>query len=619
MKKLLHKIFSKKFRFYILLICLVLIVATPFVFARAGGGGGGGGSDSGSGEILAIVVELLIRLIIVLAQLPFPANVISISILISVVIGIYLLYRRWSKQKSVLNKLPTGEPVKSTPGYSTFLKNNPSFDEEEFKEKVKTAFIGIQKAWEEQDLSNVRRFISDGVYQRFNTQFKLMQNLEQTNVIENLLVKHIYIDRIESDGLYDIIHTAIHASIKDKFLSSKYPSLNQIFNEEFVEYWSFIKKRGVTPTNMYHSTNCPKCGAELPQDMGEVSKCEFCGTITNLGEYDWVLSEITQADDYATANPKISKNSSFHAKIQKLLSENKDFSMQLIEDKASNGFLQILTAITLKNSNIMRRFVSDKAFDKISKSFLKENVTYNRLYLNYVKLIGIRQTSDKNILQIAVKYTYQTVSLENNMATLLEAAPITSKRYIIMSRDRVTQTSKGSLYSHTCPNCGGHLHDTNDIKCPFCDSILNSSKNEWIIEDVMSRHEYTLYLNEKSETKQETISSYSKKPDLIDKLYKVRDFAFNNTLIMIAADGIFDFREKAYAEKLAKRWGYNINKISGMFDMAKSGRLSLRMPESIKDRRRVYKLMKKVAMIDNNLAKEEEALLKTVEQNFLQE
>ena len=44
--------------------------------------------------------------------------------------------------------------------------------------------------------------------------------------------------------------------------------------------------------------NCPKCGSPLGDNMGEVSKCDHCGTITNKGDYDWVLAEITQMGDY---------------------------------------------------------------------------------------------------------------------------------------------------------------------------------------------------------------------------------------------------------------------------------------------------------------------------------
>ena len=43
-----------------------------------------------------------------------------------------------------------------------------------FDAKVRSAFIKIQRAWTEQHISSVRPFISDGMYQRFATQFRMM-------------------------------------------------------------------------------------------------------------------------------------------------------------------------------------------------------------------------------------------------------------------------------------------------------------------------------------------------------------------------------------------------------------------------------------------------------------
>ena len=82
-------------------------------------------------------------------------------------------------------------------GYNQFLQENPDFNLNEFFAKVKTAFISIQTAWAEKNLSNVRRFISDGVYQRFNTQFKMMTLLKQNDIISNVTIRSAAIDRVD--------------------------------------------------------------------------------------------------------------------------------------------------------------------------------------------------------------------------------------------------------------------------------------------------------------------------------------------------------------------------------------------------------------------------------------
>jgi hypothetical protein len=346
----------------ILLLSFIIVFTTVILMARAGGAGGDslsgdGGGDDGIASLIYIVFRLLLGL-------PFPLNVISVGIVIGGFAIFSYISKKKIKEQTIYNQLPTGEGVKKAKGYDNFIRNNPDFDEEIFKSNVGLAFHKIQEAWEKQEISGVRRFISDGVFQRFNTQFKMMKLLKQKNSLQDVTVKNIYIDQVDSDGLYDIIHVAIHASITDRFISEMDPSLNSGGNEEFVEYWSFLKKRGRPRKDIYETDSCPNCGAPLPADMGEMSRCDSCGTQTNSGEWDWVLPEITQADDYISSSPKLDKSDDLNRKIRELIKENEDFSVQLVEDKASNGYLQIITSMAYNDPSVMRRFVSDNVFEK---------------------------------------------------------------------------------------------------------------------------------------------------------------------------------------------------------------------------------------------------------------
>jgi len=600
-----------------LIIRILAIAAIAFIvtdlYARAGGAGGtssgGGGSHSGGGHggggdggDGAYFIIMLIQLIL---SLPFPVNVIAAGLIIGGLVIGSLYTKKTVKQQTIFNQLPTGDPVASIRGYDRFIKNSPDFDEESFRNNVKSAFLDIQEAWQNQDLSRVRKFISDGVYQRFNTQFKMMKLLEQINTMENIEIKNIYIDKIESDGLYDIIHTAVHASINDHFVSRLDPSLNSGGKEEFVEYWSFLKKRGKARKDIYSSDNCPNCGSPLPADMGEVSRCESCGTLTNSGEYDWVLSEITQADDYISAHPKLAKSEDLTEKIRNIINENDDFAVQLVEDKASNGYLQILTAMACNDPSIMRRFVSDKVFSELGIKETGLITAYNRIFLNDVFLVGISEESDKNVLHIAVKSSYQRIQIDNNnKISKIDEAVVSRTEVIFMSRDKDAAESKGSLYAHSCPSCGAPVENSLNVSCAYCGSAMNSTSTEWIITDLMSLGAYNEWL---STNKRDL--SYSVDTGLIDKLYDVRDFAFNNVMLVIAADGVYADEERQFAEDLAKKWGYSIEKLQPFFTMAQNSQLVIRMPEDQKKQRKIYKLMQKAAESDKSISIEEQKLL----------
>jgi uncharacterized Zn finger protein (UPF0148 family) len=608
------------FRFItgILVIAAIALIAAD-LYARAGGAGGssggsgggshGGGSHGGGdGGDGAYLILMLIRLLL---ALPFPINVIAVGIIVGGLVISSIYTKRSVQQKTILNQLPTGDPVNRVKGFEKFLSNNPDFDEENFKENVKTAFLDIQEAWQNQDLSKVRKFLSDGVYQRFNTQFKMMKLLQQTNKIDNIEIKNIYIDKIESDGLFDIVHTAVHASVNDYFVNKLDPSMNSGGQEEFVEYWSFLKKRGKKRKDMYSTDSCPNCGSPLPENMGEVSKCDSCGTLTNSGEYDWVLSEITQADDYIGAHPKLAKSENLTEKIRKIIDENEDFAVQIVEDKASNGYLQILTAMASNDPSIMRRFVSDKVFNEIG---VKENgpvVAYNRIFLNDVFLVGISEDGNKNVLHVAVKSSYQRIQIDNNKISKIDEAVVSRTEVIFMSRDKKAAESKGSLYAHSCPSCGAPVENSLSINCNYCGSVMNSTSTEWIITDMMSLGAYNEWLGSNKSG-----MSYSVDTGLIDKLYDVRDFAFNNVMLVIAADGVYAKEEKSFAEDLAKKWGYSVEKLQPFFAMAQNSQLVIRMPEDQKKQKKIYKLMKKAAESDQSITVEEQKLLDYIKTQY---
>ncbi|HPS58073.1 MAG TPA: TIM44-like domain-containing protein [Spirochaetota bacterium] len=591
-------------------LSLVAMFSAMIIYARAGGAGGdsggGSGGDSG-GDGIGFLIYLIIRLLI---ELPFPLNVISVSVLAGGFVIFSYVTKKKVKAQTVYNQLPTGEGVKKAKGYDNFIKNNPDFNEENFKANVKIAFLKIQYAWENQDISGVRKFISDGVYQRFNTQFKMMQLLKQRNTLEDVTVKNIYIDQIDSDGLYDIIHVAINASITDRFISDMDPSLNSGGTGEFVEYWSFLKKRGKPRKDIYETDNCPACGAPLPSDMGELSRCESCGTQTNSGEYDWVLSEITQADDYISSNPKLDKSDDLNEKIRGLINENEDFSVQLVEDKASNGYLQIITATAYNDPSIMRRFVSDNVFEKIKSRMTGGTMAYNRIFLNDVYLVGVSESGNMNNLFVAIKSSSQRVSIDGNRAKKIDQALMSGTEVVVMSRDKNASASKGSIYAHTCANCGAPVQNSLNIKCEYCDMPLNSTSNEWIITELMTMSEYNDF---RSEFKSDF--GYNVDPAMIDKLMDVRDFAFNNIMVVIAADGDMSEDEHAFALDLASTWGYNVDKIEPLFDMALNGNLVIKMPEDPKKRAKIYKLMEKAAAIDE-VTEEEKELMDSIREEY---
>lgn len=586
-----------------------LLLAACSGYARAVAGGAGGGFDGG-GDGIGFVIELLLWIIF---ELPFPLNLAALAIAVAFVwIG-----ARKTRAVSGLNRIQSIAQAAAKPDAipAAFLKRNPGFDPATLIGKVEIAFPAIQQAWMKQDMAPVRRWISDGVWQRFNTQFAMMRLLGQKNVVSKLEIRKIFIDAVEEDGDFDIVQVGIHYKVNDDFVSDKFPGLDQSGLLEMLEYWSFVRKAGIAGKDLYHGNHCPGCGAGLPADMGEVARCPSCHTVSTLGDYDWVLSEITQADDYANQNDKLDKSGRLIQRIRTALGEDADFSVQLIEDKASNAYLQILAAQVTQRPEAMRRFVGDALFDRLARKIAAQQpCVFNRLYLNNVTLIDFfrnegrdSRADGKDNLVIAFKRTAQRVDIAENTLALIDQGPYATNEIMILSRDVGAGVPKGALYAHACPACGAPVGDTLDLKCGYCGAVLNSTRHEWIVTALLTAEEYR-----KLAEAQKPAMTTRVAVKQLDPLFAPRDYALNNVMMLIGIDGQVTPDEIAFAQKLARRMGYDLKKLAGMFDLARSRKLALRLPGDRKTAGKVLKLMEKAALADHKITTAEQALLDEV-------
>ena len=82
--------------------------------------------------------------------------------------------------------------------------------------------------------------------------------------------------------------------------------------------------------------------------------------------------------------------------------------------------------------------------------------------------------------------------------------------------------------------------------------------------------------------------------------------------MMIAADGKIKEEEMAFAQMLARKWNYDLDKIQGFLSMATNNKLVIRMPQNEKQKKKIIALMEKAANLDNTITVDEIALLEQV-------
>jgi predicted lipid-binding transport protein (Tim44 family) len=458
---------------------------TETLFARAGGAGGGdvgGGGFSGGGNGPDYGIDSY-RGYGSSGHFDFSV-IVTTCFLLLILFGIFSVvakFRKGSNEKAFDETIPEGAPAERVENNARFPGAPSDFDQTAFLSKVRKAFMEVQLAWCEQNTDRMRRFISDGVYQRFSTQFKMMRLLQQRNLLSGINISMLWLDRIEQDGQYDIVHAGLKASMTDRFECALNHDLDEEGKSEFVEYWSFIRKRGAAGKDIYDSEKCPNCGAPLPKDMGEVCKCRYCNAMVNSGEFDWVLAEITQQDDYRRDDVRSGKMPDLDAKVAEMATVYGDFSVQLVEDKASNAYMQMMTARAMHDPAIMRRIVTDDLFRQLAPEYEKNREIFNRIFLNRVKLVKAEEKDSKYILTFVLTASIQRAMLTANSVRLIDPEIVQRDEIMTLTRDASAGAGKGSIYQHNCPSCGAPVKDTLDIRCAFCGSPLNSTANDWVV------------------------------------------------------------------------------------------------------------------------------------------
>ena len=353
-------------------------------------------------------------------------------------------------------------------------------------QKVGISFLAIQDAWSRKDLTGVRRWLSDGMYQRLTTQFVMMNKLDQVNVLNSIHIAHIAAVNTDTDGNFHTVDVAISFTMDDSFTSGRYPQFNEDFRSDGdTEYWTFIKRTdSSSEKDLYDNANCPNCGAPFVVKMGEICRCASCNTLANSASYDWVLSEITQAEAYGRSRgAKLSSSD----ELNKLLHTDPFFAVQRMEDIASNVFMQVMQVCSGDDVKALSRFADGPTTFAIMQQ--KQNIgsfLFDRLYLDRVTLSNYRLDGDIITLGFDVIANYRRVAINGKDLHMLDEDFVTQRCTLQLSRSKDVYTKAGvgeTVYSHECSSCGAPFTDTTIDHCTYCDEPTVDKKRNWVLTE----------------------------------------------------------------------------------------------------------------------------------------
>jgi len=168
------------------------------------------------------------------------------------------------------------------------MDNN--FVEDKFLIYVDNIYIKILHAIMFDKLDTIKHFINDKLYNELKEKIinlkeknlidmYEMTNVKEANIIEFKEINEKYIIKVKLISRY--INYKMDKDSKKIIGNNK----DRIQKENILTFEKNIN------TNIQNaSRKCPNCGANM--DINKNGKCEYCGSIYNLYDYDYILTSI---------------------------------------------------------------------------------------------------------------------------------------------------------------------------------------------------------------------------------------------------------------------------------------------------------------------------------------
>lgn len=172
---------------------------------------------------------------------------------------------------------------------------DPNFSEQELLEKVSNAYVQMQNCWQDKKWEPMRPLMTDALYSQFDRQLEALKRNGQTNYVERISVLGARIVGYYQDQVNDNLVVELRTRIVDYTVNDATGAVvsGSKTAEKFMTYeWTLIRslEHGTKEKDDVTDLHCPNCGA--PLDVNHSAKCEYCGQVITVDDYDWVISQI---------------------------------------------------------------------------------------------------------------------------------------------------------------------------------------------------------------------------------------------------------------------------------------------------------------------------------------
>lgn len=582
------------------------------LFAQAGGGGsfGGGSSGGGGGEGSGEAIYWLIQFTIHYPQYGVP---------LCIVVVMLLYYGKKAERSSRMTRtIRRGRKVQEQQrldaAISRIRQRDPEFELETFQQRVANGFVTIQYAWSEQNLSPCRAFISDGIRERFELYIAMQQAEDIRNRMKDVVVRDSEIVSVNSDLHFDTIHvrfTAAAISYNESLSTGKRVSGHSDQSAiTFAEIWSFSRRPGVTtnPNASLMQGRCPNCGG--PVEIVDRARCPQCQSIVNSGEYDWVLAEITQDEEWVLPAE--------HHRVQgwnQLQQDDPGLNFQHLEDRTSVIFWRSLMAVYFRDFSYAAP-VMDRQADRVPELWdLAGDGFWKTPAVGVVEVVQCvpAGVDEFDRIMVLVRWSATRATGDRQNPTLHGIQNIYAHVLILKRRRGVHSNLEQTFSSFSCSGCGAPLEVGTAATCQYCGADVNDGKTDWILEDVGPHNQMELnHTEDQSQSPANATETVEGRES--GRLTNASEL-LTALARLITVDGELHEKEQKHMIAMAKTRGVSKERLQSVMATATSRKIPLSLPRNRQQANVFMDHLLRAALVDGQVTRSErELLLKAGEQ-----
>jgi len=176
-------------------------------------------------------------------------------------------------------------------GVEEICKEDSTFSESAFLAKVDHVYVMLLTSLMFEKLERVEHKVSPNLYNKYKKILGQLVLENKRQMYDELNVKTSKITNCFSDDYKWTVEVKLIARYLDYIVdreTSTYISGNCQQRTEKEQTLLFEKIKSAKQEQL--AKKCPGCGANM--DVNHTGKCEYCGTIFNTADYDWILVDI---------------------------------------------------------------------------------------------------------------------------------------------------------------------------------------------------------------------------------------------------------------------------------------------------------------------------------------